>query len=48
MNIAVPPLTIGWILALIVLILDIVLFAVGRMPGVEAAFFGMLALARLL
>ncbi len=39
--------SIGSILAIIVLVLAIVLFAVGQLPLMLAAMFGLLAIARL-
>jgi hypothetical protein len=41
------PGSIGAILAIIVLILAIVLFAIGQLPPIMAALFVLLALARL-
>lgn len=42
-----PSWGLGAILAIIVLILVIVLAVIGKMPGLEALLFGLLALARL-
>jgi hypothetical protein len=42
-----PPITLGSILALVVLVLVVVLAVIGKMPGLEALLFGLLALARL-
>lgn len=43
-----PAITIGWIIALLVLIAAFVLWLAGKMDGLEAAMFGGLALARLI
>lgn len=40
--------SIGWVLALLVLICAFVLFIVGRMDGLQAAMFGGLALSIML
>ena len=48
MNITVPAFTIGWVIALVILILVVVLFVVGQLPVLLAALIGGLALARLL
>lgn len=48
MNVTVPPVTVGWILAVIVLLLAIVLWVLGRMAPLEAILFSLLALARIL
>jgi hypothetical protein len=45
---SVPPITVGWIIALLVLILCIVLAVVGRMDVLEAGLIGGVALSRLL
>lgn len=42
-----PPITLGSVLALVVLVLSIVLIAVGRLPVLEGGLIGVLALARL-
>ncbi len=44
----VAPITIGFVLALVVLILVIVLTAVGHLPFLLALLIGLLALARLI
>jgi hypothetical protein len=43
-----PPITIGWILALVALILCIVFAAIGRLDVVLAGLIGLVALSRLL
>lgn len=40
--------SVGWLLALLVLLAAFVMFLVGKMGGVEAAMFGGLALAIML
>jgi hypothetical protein len=42
-----PPITIGWIIALLVLILCIVFAAIGRLDFLTAGLIGGVALARL-
>jgi len=44
----VPPVTVGWILALLVFILCIVFAVIGRLDFVLAGLIGGVALARLL
>lgn len=48
MNLTFPPITIGWIIALLVLILAIVFVAVGQLPLIVGGMIGGAALARLL
>ena len=48
MTFTLPAFTIGWVLALIILVLVVVFFAIGQLDGRQAALFGGLALARLL
>jgi hypothetical protein len=48
MQFTVPPITVGWIVALLVLILCIVFAAIGRLDFVLAGLIGGVALARLL
>jgi hypothetical protein len=48
MQFTMPPLTIGWIIALLVLILCIVFAVIGRLDFVLAGLIGGVALARLL
>jgi len=42
-----PPLTLGVVIALVVLLLVILLSVLGRIPVLEAGLFGGLAIARL-
>jgi hypothetical protein len=48
MQIAAPVITIGWIIAVIVLLLCVVLAVIGRLDVLEALLIGGVALARLL
>jgi hypothetical protein len=48
MQFTMPPLTIGWIIALLVLILCIVFAVIGRLDFVLAGLIGGVALSRLL
>jgi len=48
MQIAMPAITIGWIIALLVLILAIVFIVVGQVPLIIGALIGGVALSRLL
>jgi hypothetical protein len=48
MNLALPPVTVGWIIALLVLILCIVFAVVGQLDYLHAGLIGGVALARLL
>lgn len=48
MNFTLPAISIGWVIALIILVLVIVLFFIGQLDARAAALFGGLALARLL
>ena len=48
MQFTMPPVTIGWIIALLVLILCIVFAVIGRLDFVLAGLIGGVALARLL
>ena len=48
MQMTMPPVTIGWLLGLLVLILALVLIVVGQVPIVIGALIAALALARLL
>ncbi len=48
MQIGLPPVTIGWVIALLVLILCIVFAALGQLPLIIAGLIGGVALARLL
>ena len=47
MNIALPAITLGWVIALIGLILVVVFFAIGTLPALLAVLFGMAFLSRL-
>lgn len=47
MNISIPPITVGWLLALLVLLACFVLALVGTLDVVPAALIGGVALARL-
>lgn len=47
MNLSIPPISIGWIIALVILVLVVVFFAIGTLPAVLAVLIGGLALARL-
>lgn len=47
-KIALPAISLGWIIALVILVLVIVLWAVGQLAPMDALLFGGLALARLL
>jgi hypothetical protein len=47
MQFTMPPITIGWIIALLVLILCIVFAAIGRLEVVLAILIGGVALSRL-
>jgi hypothetical protein len=46
-NLALPPITLGWVIALIVAILAIVLGFLGRLPLLEATLISLVAVARL-
>ena len=48
MNLALAPVTVGWIIALLVLILCIVLIVVGQLPVVVGGLIAGVALSRLL
>jgi len=48
MQIAMPPITVGWIIGLLVLILAIVFVAIGQVPLIIGALIGGVALSRLL
>ena len=48
MQLALPPVTIGWVIALLVLILCVVFVAVGQVPLIIGALIAGAALARLL
>ena len=48
MNLALPSITVGWILALLVLILCVVFMAIGRIDVVPGGLIAGVALARLL
>jgi hypothetical protein len=48
MQFTMPPLTIGWIIALLVLILCIVFAVIGRLDFLIAGLIGGVALSRLL
>jgi hypothetical protein len=48
MQFTVPAITIGWLLALVVLLLCVVFAAIGRLDFVIAGLIGGVALARLL
>jgi hypothetical protein len=48
MQFTMPAITIGWLLALVVLLLCIVFAAIGRLDFVLAGLIGGVALARLL
>jgi hypothetical protein len=45
---SVPPITVGWILALLVLVLTVVFVAIGRLDFVDGGLIAALAVARLL
>jgi len=47
-NLALAPVTVGWIVALLVLILTIVFVAIGRLDIVPGGLIAGVALARLL
>jgi hypothetical protein len=47
MNVAFPPMSIGSVIAIIVLILAIILVIIGQLPLVVGALIAALALARL-
>ena len=47
MNLALQPITIGWIIALVVLILTVVFVAIGQLPIVVGGLIAGVALARL-
>lgn len=46
-NVTLPAVSIGWVIALLILCVVVVLYFVGRLDGLEALLFGGLALARL-
>jgi len=46
-KVALQPVTLGWLLALLVLILCVVLIVVGQLPLVVGGLIAVLALARL-
>jgi len=48
MQIAMPPITVGWIIALLVLILAIVLIVVSQVPLIIGLLIAGVALSRLL
>jgi hypothetical protein len=48
MNITMPAITIGWIIAMIVLVLCIIFAVIGRLDVLLALLIGGVALARLL
>ena len=48
MNLSLAPVTVGWIIALLVLILCIVLIVVGQLPVVVGGLIAGVALSRLL
>jgi hypothetical protein len=48
MTFALPAITIGWVLAMIILILVIVFAVLGQLPPLLAVLIGGVALARLL
>jgi len=43
----IPNFSIGWVLAVVALILCVVLYAVGRLPALEAVLIGLIAAARI-
>lgn len=47
MNLATPSVGIGWVLALLVLVLCVVLVAIGKVDTLTGALIGGVALARL-
>lgn len=47
MNLSLPPITVGWVIALLVLILCVVFAAIGKEDVVLLALIGGAALARL-
>lgn len=47
MTFTLPAISIGWVIALVILILVVVLFFIGQIDGKMAFFIGGLALARL-
>jgi len=48
MNLTFPPITIGWVIALLVLILCIIFIVTGQLPILVGSLIGGVALARLL
>jgi len=48
MQVGLAPVTIGWIIALVVLVLAIILIVVGQLPIVVGGLIAGVALARLL
>ena len=48
MTFAAPTITVGWVIALLVLILCVVFIAIGQLPLLVGALIGGVALARLL
>ena len=47
MQLALPPITIGWVIALLILVLCVVFIAVGKLDTLTGALIGGVALSRL-